>query len=862
MKDCIALYVFAMLLLCSSLLAAQTQTVRDSLWIVWENETLADSVRLNAIHTLAFNEYATINPDSARLLARIELDYARSVESGLWEGRALNTIAVSFQIQNQPDSVKYYILEAIELFEKLKMNQGLMYGYGNLSEYYRSQSEFQEAIEYGSKSLEIAKDLQRMDVVAQLLANLGGVYLQTGDYQNAIDKFNKAISIAEKFDYVSMLPNAYTGLGIVHGELGHNEEAIESFEKSIFYCKKTNNVYQQINPLNNIGEIHLRMGDSEKAIGFYQQSLEISEKIDAQQGISMTTNALSSIYMHQEKYKLASDYLGRSIKISTETADKPNLISALNNRTELELKLGQYAKALGTAKKSLELAKESGILVGNRDAAKSLYAVYKAMGRYKEALEVNELFVTLKDSIDKKENSDEVFRQKYKYQYEKQALADSLTQNEAKLKLELAHQEEIASKNQTRILLVGAAVLVLLLAGGAWRRSVFIKKANKQLAIEKQKAQEGEAFKQSFLANMSHEIRTPMNAILGMTNLTLDTQLSDKQKNYLDAVKQSSESLLVIINDILDISKLEASGLILESIPFKLKEVVEQVKTTLQFKAEEKSLALNIEMPDDLPEYVVGDPTRLGQILMNLCGNAIKFTEKGSVSLELKKTANGIRFSVKDTGVGIPKEQQAKLFDSFQQADASTTRKYGGTGLGLSIAKSFVDLMGGELALSSEEGKGSTFFFTIALPAADSDMVKVMASTKAMDYSQLKGLRILLAEDNKFNQIVVVDTLLNLVEDVKVDVAINGKEALEMHQRDTYDIILMDSDMPEMDGRQATKAIRKLNAPQKDIPIIALTASVLASEIDKCLEAGMNDSIPKPFKREEFFAIIGKYYSA
>ena len=371
-------------------------------------------------------------------------------------------------------------------------------------------------------------------------------------------------------------------------------------------------------------------------------------------------------------------------------------------------------------------------------------------------------------------------------------------------------------------------------------------------------------FKDQFLANMSHEIRTPINTVLGMTNLTLDTPLNAKQEKYLKAIQRSSENLLVIINDILDLSKLEAGKMELETIPFQLEAQLEQVYDTLRFKAEEKGLHFNYKIEDGVPGALKGDPSRLIQILINLCGNAIKFTDKGRVDIIVTnedQASNTLRFTVKDTGIGIPADKVELLFNAFQQVDASTSRKYGGTGLGLSISKTLVELQGGSMQVTSKDGEGSAFSFTIPYTIPTAAEMESVVKEKVLDFSALKGLRVLIAEDNMFNQIVIQDTLEGAVEGIHIDMAETGLEVLDFLSKNDYNMILMDNQMPEMDGMEACRKIRTtFPAPKCDIPILALTASVLQSDIRQCIDAGMNAVIPKPFELEKLLKTLSRFY--
>lgn len=369
--------------------------------------------------------------------------------------------------------------------------------------------------------------------------------------------------------------------------------------------------------------------------------------------------------------------------------------------------------------------------------------------------------------------------------------------------------------------------------------------------VKKIQAEESEKVKHDFLANMSHEIRTPMNAVMGMTNLLIDTSITDHQKYYLDAIKNASNTLLYIINDILDLSKMEAGKMELENIDFSINHVVKQVEQTLEHKAEEKGLTFDCQVNSNIDVITLGDPVRLLQVLINLINNAIKFTEKGSVKLEVSKDeeASGIKFSILDTGVGIPQDKIDTIFESFSQANKSDTRKFGGTGLGLTISKQLVELMGGSIEISSEVDKGTEFHFTInfELGSKEEYWARIHAE-EALNGNILDDLRILVVDDNEYNCVVAKDTL-ETKSKAKVIAVDSAKKAIQILEEQPFDVVLMDVQMPEMNGFEATQHIRnKFNAPLNNIPIIALTASVLKTDVDRCKEAGMDGYIPKPFK--------------
>lgn len=378
-------------------------------------------------------------------------------------------------------------------------------------------------------------------------------------------------------------------------------------------------------------------------------------------------------------------------------------------------------------------------------------------------------------------------------------------------------------------------------------------------------AEEAAKAKADFLANMSHEIRTPMNAIMGMIYLIQKTDLNEKQRDYIDKIQASSQHLLGIINDILDFSKIEAGKCEIEKIDFKLDQVLDNVEALIGEKCLSKGIKLIFDIDPELPNNLKGDPLRIGQVLINYANNAVKFTECGEIIIKIKKEEEVfqnnciVKFEVKDTGIGITEEQKSKLFQPFQQADTSTTRKYGGTGLGLVISKQLALLMDGEVGAESEVGKGSTFWFTVKL-AINRSMGE---ENKPLNINKnsvetIEEARILLVEDNDLNQQVAIEIL----EDFGffIDVAENGEIAVKKVSEEQYDIVLMDMQMPVMDGVEATKEIRK-NPKYISLPIIAMTANAMASDRERCIQAGMNDHITKPIDPKELFSTLLKWIS-
>lgn len=378
------------------------------------------------------------------------------------------------------------------------------------------------------------------------------------------------------------------------------------------------------------------------------------------------------------------------------------------------------------------------------------------------------------------------------------------------------------------------------------------------LKSKKNEAESIAEMKSSFLANMSHEIRTPMNGIMGLTKLLLNTNLSGKQNEYLRAIESSSDTLLVIINDILDISKIEAGKLSLEKKEFLFINILSSVVGVFEGKALEKGIELVANYhQNDLPEVLVGDSVRLNQILYNLINNAVKFTQEGSVTLtvnteEISDKDVLLKFTITDTGIGISQEQQFKIFNEFSQANSSTTREFGGTGLGLSIVKKLVELQGGLVTIISEEEKGSSFIFEILYPHKKLSESNISVSNDNLNFN-LGGANILLVEDNPVNQLVVTDLLSEV--GAEVELAVNGQEAINLFNTEKHAVILMDMQMPIMDGYEA---IRRLRRAGFDVPIIALTAHVSEVEMEKCKAAGADEYLSKPYKPKELYQKISQ----
>jgi signal transduction histidine kinase len=411
--------------------------------------------------------------------------------------------------------------------------------------------------------------------------------------------------------------------------------------------------------------------------------------------------------------------------------------------------------------------------------------------------------------------------------------------------------------------LVGALVLWVRIGAQRKVQALYLQdQAQKaQLRAANEAAQSAVKAKSEFLANMSHEIRTPMTAMLGMTELLQMSELDATQREYAETVARAGHSLLEIVNDILDFSKIEAGQMSLEEVSFDPHELLQDVRDLLEIKATQRGLLLIVDVAAEVPHRLYGDPTRLRQILINLVGNAIKFTHDGHVALRVKSSPlDAVRvsvdFCVEDTGIGIAPDQQGSVFDAFTQADSSTTRRYGGTGLGLAICTRLTRLMGGEISLHSELGRGSTFQVRVPLRIDAAEHAKPLSKRPNLPHAEFDG-RVLLVEDNLENRSIAVQLLQHF--GCRVEFASDGAEALSKLQEQKFDLVFMDCHMPNLNGYDATREIRKREPDGQHLTIIALSASVLPEERQKCLDVGMDDYVAKPFSRRDLQQVLERW---
>jgi len=732
----------------------------------------------------------------------------------------------------------------------------------------------QENLKYNKATLRklldtLSTKITNKKELLRLESTYSDILINESKYPEALIHFRKLIELAENQNDQEKLWRGLSGLGSIHSDIGNYGEADKYIKRSLDAAKTINDsigigvgymLLSRLNLYKKNSELALKNIDSAILILF--PGAEKDDVCETCLNVAHTYKA--GVYNLQKRYQEALEKLLK-IKAYYDTHEmfgsnfgNDNFYSELGTSY---LGLKKYKLAIDAAEKGLALPKMG--LSESKRKYEILYQAWEQLGNYPKAFEAYQNFITVKDSITVLRNSQEVTRLELESNFKEERLLNKLD-----------FQEKFNKEKTNRNILIAFGILAIISVIALFSRLQYMRKTQKLLKeknliieAEKEKAKASENAKHQFLANMSHEIRTPMNAIKGMTDILIRRKPKKEQIEYLEGIKESSASLLIIINDILDISKIEADKIDLESIPFSIAEVIKNVNTIMKFKTEEKGLELKTSIPKNIPE-VIGDPNRLRQIVINLLSNAIKFTEHGSVTTALQliesEEENGtinVHFTISDTGVGIDKESIEKIFNSFEQAYSDTSRKFGGTGLGLSISKKLITLQKGEIWVESEKGKGSQFHFTIPYLISDSkeDSGTNGIGIDSENYAeQLKGISILLVEDNTFNAVVAQDELEDAIEDVTVIVAENGAIALEQIKLANFDVILMDVQMPIMNGYEATRAIRAMVDEKSKIPIIAMTANVLKEEVENCYSAGMNDFIGKPFDTQELIQKIFK----
>ena len=665
------------------------------------------------------------------------------------------------------------------------------------------KGEYEAGLEVLRESLSIATRTKDRRLEARVLYHFGNIYRDQGDLANVLTHFERALTIYEELGDEFSQSVILTSISNLLYDLNDYDSALEYALKCLPIFERAHNINSLINIYNTLGNIYFKKDQYAEAMHYFEENLNHSEF----ETIAFVTaeSGLGKVYYKMQHFDNARKYLTNALRQSQQLGNVEVQIICQFYLGRVYMDYESYRKALEYLNAAFDLAEEYSRRHDLMSVHEVLSALYDKMGDIPKAFHHLKTFEQLKE---------EIFKQK---------IINELRNLQVRQQIELAQKEKEVAE-----------------------RTAFLK--------------------HQFMANMSHEIRTPMNAIVGMTRLLQSKEPKPDQLRYLNAIQLSADNLLVIINDILDLSKIEAGKIEIEHTDFTIREVLQSVRDMLMLKAEEKNIELRITTDDAIPKRLIGDPTRLNQVLINLAGNAVKFTEKGYVEIKttLREKASKLwlQFDVIDTGIGISADYVDTIFDSFTQAGTDVTRKFGGTGLGLTISKQLVGLMGGDISVKSELQKGTVF--TAVIPFAEATVQDYNKPEHVLDASamqRLNKMRLLLVEDNDFNRMVAEDTLKEVIPDITLDIAVNGREAVDRLHSEMYDIVLMDIQMPVMDGVEATRIIRTLPPPAGGVKIIAMTANVLQEDVQLYFDAGMDAYVSKPFQPDELMlkmdAVLG-----
>ncbi len=799
-------------------------------------------------------------------------------------------------LNSDPDTAIVLTMQALHLANKIAWTKGIAQCGLNLCSYFQNSGKYDSSLKYANLALTAALEVGDKNRIALVYINRGTLFTIISKYEEALEDLKAAVLLSEEIKSDDRLARASTSICQLYMYQENWEAALPWALKALELQTKLGNTQQVAVCKINLAGLYLKKKDFQAAEDHLLNAYSIAEQLNDILSMINAAMSLGDLYQQTDNLAGAIYYLKKAVAGAEQINSDHHLGSAYFDLGNAYFESRQYQPALQSYQSGWNaVAGKEELQLEQQYNLNGLAQTYYATGDYKKGYEMLQQSMILKDTLNQRLNNKKLLELQTQFETSQKDKEIILLNKSKQLQ-----QEEALQQRLLKNVFIAGAVLLLLIVGLLWNRYQLKQRTATELAAKnvlieeaRQRAEKSEQFKSQFLANMSHEIRTPMNAVIGTTNLLLDEPQEEKNKKYLSVIRHASENLLVIINDILDLSKLEAGMMTLETIPYSLHDLVYAVRDMLQFKADEKGLKLLVQIDPAIPAVLIGDPTRLTQILMNLAGNAVKFTETGSVMLSVmpvettvKTVAPGwetvtasdnslteskqgdavyLKFAVSDTGIGIEPSAQKKIFESFSQASSDDARRFGGTGLGLTISQNLVQLMGGKLEVESELHSGSVFSFEIRQGIGTTDQLSnFQLERDGYTADDLFGLRILLAEDNEHNQMVTIDTIKKLIEEVKIDLVTTGMAVLEKLKQHTgttvaYDVILMDVQMPEMDGYEATRIIRSsFPEPLSNIPIIALTASVVRSDLKKCIDAGMNSYLAKPFRKEELIREIGK----
>jgi len=700
------------------------------------------------------------------------------------------------------------------------------------------------------------KKAEKVDSVAYYL-QLANFNASINNYKNSLEYSQKAIDFAQRNKDLKSQANALSNLGQFYSELKKYDDAIENFNHSLSLYSKFRPSSEQAFTYYNLGLCHMEKENYSQAENNFNKAKSIYESIKIPDAIELLNLQKGIVYPAKGKNKQAAQILGSIIaKPDAEDFYKVKA-EALYHMGLLEFESGRSNLALSYLKMALELNEKDKNVDLKSKIYKAISSVYENLSDQTNALIFLKKHLELNDIINQL-NQERLGTDDYhKFKENEQLKNIKLLEADAEKQREQSRFQKVIS-----ILAIALISILSLLSLSLYKNNIIrnqsnlmLKEKNQELQLAKEKAEKASKARAEFLSTVSHELRTPLNAINGITHLLLEENPKKSQLQYLESLKFSGNYLLTFINEILEINRIESSNVQAEAINFNLKLLLENIQNSLREMAQANNNKYVVEIDPDIPDNLIGDPTKLSQIFINLINNALKFTQNGQVTVIAKVTGRdeekiSLSFKVIDTGIGIPEDKQETIFDSFSQGSIEINRKYGGTGLGLNIVKKLVDILNGEISVESKVGRGSTFSLSLDLKRGSE-----LPLERNTDYDEsiFINKKILLIEDNKINQMITKKMLEN--KQILVEIIDNGEDAIEAVKNNYYDLVLMDVHLPGINGTIATQTTRPFDTHTR---IIALTAISLNENREMLLSYGMNDVITKPFDPNDFYRVIAQ----
>lgn len=682
--------------------------------------------------------------------------------------------------------------------------------------------------------------------------------LKNENTSNALYYSQKAIDKAIVNKNINAQANAYASFGAIYFKIRKYEEAIDVFKKSISLYNALKQPSEAAYCYYNLGRCYIETNDYEKAETHFDKAKLLYKNSKTPNAFMLLNLQKGIIYQAKEQYDLASSFFNTVIS-ETDSNDECKA-SALYKLGVIALNSNKPNSAHYYLKRALAYISKN----ENRELSAAIYQTLSVVFEKKSDLP-KALFYLKKHHHLK---NCELIQRKERLEDRNYAMFKEAQKLKTISKIEIENEQQEKNNKFTKLISILAIALISILSLLSLslyknnlirnKSNLLLKEINTELKLAKEKAEKASQARTDFLSTVSHELRTPLNAINGITHLLLEENPKKSQLNYLESLQFSGNYLLTFINEILEINRIESNTVKAENIPFNLKILLENIKSSLKELANDNNNTYILSIDQLIPDHLMGDPTKLSQVFMNLINNALKFTKNGEVKIiaklqSINKQSVCVYFEIRDTGIGIPENKLETIFESFSQGSIEINRKYGGTGLGLSIVKKLIAILGGAIKLESKVGQGSSFSFELMFKI-DKKAPKTIAKT--YDDSVFENKKILLVEDNKINQMITQKMLEN--KKTICEIIENGEEAIEKARNNHYDLILMDVHLPGMNGTDATKVIRTFNPK---IPIIALTAISLDENREMLLSYGMNDVITKPFEPNNFYEIIAQNLS-